>query len=89
MCAESMNEYLNNFVLYCNTRALTALGELAFVITRWEQTILVGRFCLLLFVCGICCIWACLVVAPWDSLRAPQTSAFRGLRLIFIVRLVS
>ena len=31
---QHLNEYLNNFVAVCNTRASTALGELALVIPR-------------------------------------------------------
>ena len=32
----SMNEYLHHFIAVRNTRALAALGELAFQIPRWR-----------------------------------------------------
>ena len=43
-----MNEYLNNFVAACDTRASAALGKLALVIPRCRTDYSVGRFRMLL-----------------------------------------
>ena len=51
----TMNKYLKHFVATLNTRASAVLGELALVMPRCRIINSVGRFCLLLFVCGTCC----------------------------------
>ena len=54
--AHSMNEYLSHFVAVRNARASAALGELAVVIPRCRTVHSVGRFYLLLSVCGTCLV---------------------------------
>ena len=66
-----------------NTKATAALGELTLVSRAAELINSVGHFCLLIFVCGICCRQGCLEVEPWAFLRALWTWVYWGISLIF------
>ena len=77
-----MNEPLNRFVAACNTRASTALGELALVFYQFLAAELiksVGHFCLLFFVCG----WNLL---PLGVLGSDTLSCFKSAMNLCLLR---